>query len=188
MIQTKIADTSYSIRSSWNDITFLGYCDIIMCHEEPIMNRLSVYTGIELDVLNKLTYSGIKQLMDYVEFMDSPDDVMGFAYAYESDINIGHEWYGKLENSKQSIAKSKIPLLGAVEVIKQYTDVDISNLPITKTIGQAVFFLTALLNSWKGSNDLPNMRQTVTNWKQVVSDLQCLAHGERQPLMPVEQT
>lgn len=188
MIKTIISKTEYPIPSSWNDVTFLKYCDVVMAHELPFMNRLSVYTGIDLEVLNKLTFGGLQHLIETTAFMDSPDDIMAFAEGYESSINIGHETYGKMEASKQAIQKAKIPLLGAVETVKQYTKEDISELPITKTIGQAVFFLKRLESLWRNSADSTITNPTPMNWKQVQKNLQLLAVGVRPPLTPAGQT
>lgn len=188
MIKTTISSIPHEIPSSWNDVTFLKYCDVVMVHDQPFMNRLSVYTGIEVDVLNKLTFPGLQQLIETTAFMDNPDDVMAFAEGYESEINIGHETYGKMETSKQAIQQAKIPLLGAVTMIKEYTGQDISNLPITKTIGQAVFFLTRLESLWRSSLDLMTTNQTPMKWKQVSESLQSLVALELRQPTPVRTT
>lgn len=189
MIDIKISETVYPVPTSWNDVTFLKYCDIVKCHEEHFIKRLSVYSGIEIETLNKLTYQGILELAAAVQFMDTPDDIDGFAIGYESELNIGHESYEKLEASKQAIQKNPdLPLKAAIEVIKFYTEEDISNKPITQAIGQAVFFLMQLENSWTNSKGLMNTNPTPMNWRQVLRNLQLLAVGGQPCPTPVEQT
>lgn len=156
MIKTTISKTEYNLPSSWNDVTFLKYCDVVMAQGEPFMNRLSVYAGIESDILNKLTFNGIAEIANIVSFMDSPDDVNSFQYLYDGAIQVGHETYGKMIISQQAIKKAKTPLFGAVVMVKQYTGEDISHEPITKCIGKALYFfkeVNTFLEGYKELND-----------------------------------
>lgn len=185
MIEIKLNGKPKELRSNWNDVTYDGYCAIVVCQGEPFTKRLSVYSGIDETILNKLTMKSVNAIAEIVEFMDSPDDVHAFALPYESEIDIGTETYGKLEASKTALRGKKHPLEGSAEMIKIYTDEDINDKPITQVIGKVSFFLLALEYSWSNSSGLLNMNPPMKNWKQVLKNLAHLAAGE-QPLLTRE--
>lgn len=181
MIEIKLNNTPYQLPASWNDVTYAKYCDIVTAQTESLSKRLSVYTGIDEATINQMKLKSLNMLADITEFLDSPDDVHDFAMPFESEINIAHESYGKLEQAKQAIQNKPHPIIGAAEVIKIYTGEDINEQPITKAISQVAFFLLSLQRSWKNTSDSETTNQPTMNLKQVLTGLASLAASEQQP-------
>jgi hypothetical protein len=188
MITIKLSGTPYELHSNWNDITYDKYCSIVSCEKEHWVKRLSVYTGIDDAMLNKLNLKSLVYITEIVSFMDSPEDVYAFAQPYESEINIGHESYGKLEEAKQAIKNQLHPIMGAAQVVKIYTAEEINQKSITEVMGCVAFFLTALESSWKNTSDLATMNPPQKSMKQVLTGLTHLVVSEQQQPLREETT
>jgi len=149
MTEVKINEVAYAVPTSWNDVTFKEYCDVIRAKGKPLSERLSCYSGIPIEIVDKLNLTQLNYLLGCLEFMDSPDTLDAFVMAYESKIEIGEEMYWRVENAKQVIQKVDVPMLAGAEVVKIFTadedgngGEDISNEPVTKVIGRVAFFLS----------------------------------------------
>lgn len=147
MIDLKLNDKHLQIPSSWNDVTYPHYCKIITAKGKAWNERLSVYTGIELETINSLTLASISAIANVVSFMDMPETVSEFSPEYKSDLKISSETYGKLGAARTAIKNASHPILAAADIIKTYTGEGISDQPITKVMGQITFFLSKLESS-----------------------------------------
>ena len=159
MIETKIGETTYNLRTSWNDVTLEGYCAIVKLKDKPFIERMATYTGIELDKLNSMKVEQFFLLMDLVAFMDEPDLVMAFAVGYESDMSIGEQPYWKVEKCKQLLKDNPNPVTVGAEIVELYTGdkdgeggIKLGDKPVTEAIGQVAFFLNCWETSLIGSN------------------------------------
>jgi len=159
MTEVKINEVAYPVPTSWNDVTFAKYCDVIQSKGKPLSERLSCYSGIPIEIVNKFTLSQNRCVSDFVEFMDFPDLIDAFAMAYESKLVIGDEMYWRVENAKQVIQKATLPICAGAEVVKIFTaDEDgnggeeIGGEPVTKVIGRVAFFLSSCQSFGTGSN------------------------------------
>lgn len=178
MIEVKVCDKIYNIRSSWMDVTYKQYCEILLAQDLSWSKRLHIYTGIEEKILARMKLNGLTYLLDAVSFMDDPDTVNEFAFPYESDLKIGHETYGKLEQAKQALTNAAHPMLAAGEVVNIYTGEDIAEKKVTDVMGCIAFFLSALESSWTNTSGLLNTKPPLKKWRQALSDLKHLAHGQ----------
>ena len=152
MVTITINETPYSIRSNWNEVIFAAYCDMVKAKGSPISKRLSLYTGIEQDVIDTMRFEQLLLLSDIVAFMDDTDTVSAFAVSYESEMVISNESYFKIERAKQLLKGIDKPITVAAEIVKLYTEKDISELPVTEAIGIASFFLSNCQTSLTDSN------------------------------------
>jgi len=153
MVITKINGVEYEIPSSWNDITHKKYCEILSFKEEDFIAKMALFTSVPKEILNKMKLDQFFALMDIVMFLDDLESVVAFGYGYTSDVKISDEPYWKIEKCKQ-LLKSETPFTVSAEIVNLYTsDKDgnggevIDELPITKTIGKAAFFLTSCQSS-----------------------------------------
>jgi len=158
MIEVNINETPYSIRTNWNEITYSGYCDLVKATEKTFAERLSIYTCIPIEDVNRMKLKQFALLSEVVEFMDDFESVNAFAVGYESDVKISEQPYWKIEKAKQLLKDVKQPILVACEIVKLYTSdkdgeggTDISDMPITEAIGMASFFLPNCQSSLSGS-------------------------------------
>ena len=146
MIQIKINEIEYNLRSNWNEVTFNEYVEIVKVQGKTLIERLSVYTGITKEILDKFTLSQINTISPLVEFMDNPDLVMAFSDTYTSGLSVGEQPYWKVEKAKQ-LLNTEVPMSVAAEIVELYTGNDdgenglkISDKPVTSVIGIAAFF------------------------------------------------
>ena len=151
MIEIKILETGYNVRTSWNEVTLKDYCEIVKAQSKEWVERLSVYSGIPVDILHKVKLKQLQILLDLVEFMDEPDIVQAFGVGYESEIKIGEQPYWKIEKCKQLLKDNPFPITVGAEIVELYTgDADgnggekISDKPVTEVIGMCVYFLSEI--------------------------------------------
>jgi hypothetical protein len=68
MIKAKINKKEYSIKTEWNDLSFGEWHDIIKAKDD--IERVSLLTGIESDVIMRLDETSQKQLSFCLEFLN----------------------------------------------------------------------------------------------------------------------
>lgn len=148
MIEIKINEQTYQIRTNWNEVTFDQYCEIVKAKNIAFADRVSVYTGIPLDIVNQMSLMQLTAVADLVSFMESFDTVDAFALTYESDLTVSEQPYWKIEKVKQLLKGATNPILIGAEVVDIYTSdaegnggVKINDKPVTEVIGMCAFFL-----------------------------------------------
>lgn len=159
MIEIILEDKVKQIRTSWNDVTYSGYVEMLKNLDKSWMKRLSIYTGIGEDVLNKMTINQICLFIETVGFMESLETVDAFTIGYESDVQVSEMEYWKLEKAKQLLKESNGYIVGA-EIVDLYTSdkdgnggTNINDMPVTQAIGIVAFFLHNYQSSLIGSKD-----------------------------------
>lgn len=147
MVEIKILETDYKVRTSWNEVTLSAYCEIVKAKDLHWVERLSIYTGIPAEIIHKVKLKQLQILLDLVEFMDEPDVVQAFAVGYESEIKIGEQPYWKIEKCKQLLKDNPSPITVGAQIVELYTgDIDgnggqkISDKPVTEVIGMCAFY------------------------------------------------
>lgn len=148
MIETKINSIPYDIRTNWNEVTFDQYCEIVKAKNISFADRVSVYSGIPLDIVNQMSLNQMEDVMNFVSFMESFDTVDAFALAYESELTVSEQPYWKIEKVKQLLKGTTNPILIGAEVVDIYTSdadgnggIKINDKPVTEVIGMCAFFL-----------------------------------------------
>lgn len=154
MIHVKLNDKQYSFPTSWKDITFQRYVQLVCCEEKLVWKRAAFMLGIDESLFNDMDVSQLIQLLSIIEFMDDTDFVYGIATPYVNEsFNIGHDTYGKLEQAKQALSKAgKHPIKAGAEIVNIYTGEDINAMPVIEVIAKCAFFLTALESSLSVTN------------------------------------
>lgn len=159
MIELKINEGSYTICTSWNEVTMKHYCDIVTAQEKPFAERIAAYSLIPIDIINQMKIAQLHVLSELVEFMEGFDSVNAFSIGYESEITIGEQPYWKVEKCKQLLKDNPYPITVAAEIVALYTGdkdgengIQISDKPVTEVIGMCAFFLQHCQNSLRNIN------------------------------------
>lgn len=146
MLKFKLSNQTYSVPISWSEVK---YIDFARSRDKNLSERFSIYTGIPQEQIDKLDLKNFKQIIDIVSFMDEMPDVF---VPVDVEINVGDEHYIKMEQSRKALETADNQWIAAIEIVKSYTDKDISEMPIPESLGYAVFFLNRLTPSLQSTN------------------------------------
>ena len=156
MIELKINGEIHSIPSNWKDISWAKYCDIVQAVEKPLIERVAVYTGLDIELLQRFTLSTFLNVCDMVAFCDDYTLVDSLAKPYQGELNVGAETYEKLENCKMAASKAANPITAGAKIIKEYTGEDINDRCVLDVYAQVMFFFAQInkfLDKYKRLND-----------------------------------
>lgn len=158
MLKFKLSNQTYSVPISWVEV---NYIDFARSRDKSLSERLSIYTGIPQETIDKLDLKNFKQIIDIVSFMDEMPDVF---VPVDLDINVGDEHYIKMEQSRKALETAESQWIAAIEIVKLYTTIeadkdgkgrqgiDISQMSVPDSLGYAVFFLNKLTPSLQSTN------------------------------------
>lgn len=139
-----------NVPSTWHDVTFDTYVQLINFDNGTIEKRISILLGWdEQDVLS-LPIKDMIDLIPAISFTFDVDELKKYTTPPDEYKNwyIGHQAWSKLEQCKQILTKldGKDIMNAGVDVVKIYTDKDISKMPVTEALPMASFFLTSCIN------------------------------------------
>lgn len=148
MIELTINNKPFQIKTNWNEVTFDQYLEIVKAKNISFADRISVYSGIPLDLVNQMKLSQMDEVCDFVSFMENFETIDAFAMAYESGLTVSEQPYWKIEKVKQLLKGNTNPILIGAEVVDIYTSdadgnggIKINDKPVTEVIGMCAFFL-----------------------------------------------
>ena len=139
----KIGESSYSFKISFAEYTWGEFVPILKARSLPLIERLSVYTNIPVDVLNSLTIAYLSSLMEAVKFNEDDDLLVLLCDEYKSGQQIHFHSYGRYEQVRQ-IVKGKEVLDVLHEVVNVYNGMSIEDMPLIKVFSIAMFYLSSL--------------------------------------------
>ncbi len=150
MITIKINEKDYPIRTSWNDVTYGFYAELKnpYAKEIKLLQKIALFTGIEIEVIATFTLEQLDMIINLVEFMEQ--DIITYT-PLEITTDIKKETWFKYEKAKQIFAKVENPYLAIAEVVKEYLNLDILDKPVTEVYAYADFFFH---NSMLFRNDM----------------------------------
>lgn len=138
----KINGTDYSFKTSFYELTFGEYLPMLLAADKPAIERLSIYTGIPVELLAQLQLQYLAHLMEVVSFTENTDVLNALAEPYQG-IYVGLETYGKMETVKRRL-KNKSLLEAVPEIVKVYTERDITNEPLREVWHLALFYVNSV--------------------------------------------
>ena len=138
----KINGTDYAFKTSFYELTFAEYLPMLLAAEKPAMERLSIYTGIAVDLLSQLQLQYLAYLTDATAFAENTDILNALAQPYDGTY-VGLETFGKMETAKRRL-KDKTILEAIPEIVKVYTGRDISNEPLCDVWHLAMFYVNSV--------------------------------------------
>lgn len=143
MTPIKIGGESYSIPTSWNDITYLKFCEIITFEQKEDNHILSIISGIPFTTIKNIDSESLILLENLLNFTKDLDTLNEFSFV-TIDVVVGKQSWEKLEMAKQAIAKKVNYMASAGDIIKIYCGRLIYDEPITKVWGDVQYILKEL--------------------------------------------
>lgn len=144
MIEIKINDNPYSIKTEWSEFSFMEYVSIMGATGKPLTEKISSLSGLPIATVGQLNLEQLSFVCDAISFMEQPDNALIFAEAYTDELNIGRRTYKELEQALIFLRKVDNPLTAMDKVVKIYYDEDISEQPVLKVLGKCSFILNLI--------------------------------------------
>lgn len=152
MITITIAGKPYEIKTAFNELDIFEYLEYYEAFNKPVIERVSLYTGIPVDELNKLTVESFVNVAEMVQFIEDTDLLNALAEPFEGK-DIGLESYGKVEKTKAIIANGLIKSLP--QVVEHYQG-EKCPIPLLFAWHKCQFYLksiSAFFDRFKEMND-----------------------------------
>lgn len=111
MIHFKLNGKKLSVPSVWDDVNFNNYCEILKTPRE-LTALISMFTGIDCEILNKATIIGLDEVVQALSFLKKPPEVPGYVskcgkydipVTKDGKFNIQFESLAQFEDMKQVI-------------------------------------------------------------------------------------
>lgn len=108
MITIKLNDKPISIPTSWPEVTFSQWLQIIKM-EEGIFNILAIFTGIPAELLAKMTIIGADKIVSALSFTSRKPEMPGYVDSvgpyklptnHDGKFNIQYESLGQFEDAR----------------------------------------------------------------------------------------
>ena len=139
----RIDDNSYTFKASFAEYTWSEFVPILKARSLPVIERLSVYTNIPIDVLNSLTVAYLSSLIEAVKFNEDDDLLLLLCDEYKTGQQIHFHSYGRYEQVRQ-IVKGKEVIEVLHEVVNVYNGMQIQDMPLIKVFSIGMFYLSSL--------------------------------------------
>jgi len=144
MIELKINDKPYSIKTEWSEFSFKEYAALFKIADKPLVEKISLYSGLPIAIVNQLSLEQLSFVCEAISFIEQPENALIFAEAYSDELNIGKRTYKELEQSLIFIRNIGSPLAAIDKVVNVYYGEDISEQPLLKVLGKGEFILNLI--------------------------------------------
>jgi hypothetical protein len=154
MVKIKI-DKTYSIPSSWHDITCGKFREWLMLDttgddEDVFFRKLSFATGISIETLEQCDFEAVTKLKQITSFLYQPEllDAFNFYDKQYDSLDVGTMPAKVILKVQGALGKVKGQdgvtafLCAGNEIVEAYTGKDITGEPITAWYGIMGFFLS----------------------------------------------
>jgi hypothetical protein len=149
-----------NVATCWGDATYSQFCELLRrdsegTFDQRLMVRMCVFTGLEPETIRGCSAQTVNLLSNAVAFSFDYKELEECNEAPEeyATFDPGSEEWGKLELAKQAMQAMQNEnelFCAGHEVVKIYTDVDITSMPITEVYGMVNFFIA---KSFFSAND-----------------------------------
>lgn len=170
MITIKIDGKSYEVVTTWVEMKYSHYCRVVNVSEESVMNKLSIFTGIEENILSKCSLAQICYLCELVSFMDDYENALLFVKSYEDDLSIAKKTYGQIEQAK-TVLQYKKPLLALGDLVELYYCEKMIDAHIVDSMGRGLALVAKIDNFMKSYPELYEYEPTNEEIEAGVEDL-----------------
>lgn len=144
MIELKINDKPYSIKTEWSEFSFKEYAALFKVADKPLVEKISLYSGLPVAIVSQLSLEQLSFVCEAISFIEQPENALIFAEAYADDLNIGKRTYKELEQSLIFIRNIGSPLAAIDKVVNVYYGEDISDQPLLKVLGKGQHVLNLI--------------------------------------------
>lgn len=172
MITVTIAGKPYEIKTAFNELDIFEYLEYYEAFNKPVVDRVSLYTGIAVDELNKLTVDSFGNIAGIVQFIEDTELLNALAEPFSSK-DIGLESYGKVEKTKAIIANGLIKSLP--QVVEHYTG-EPCPVPLLFAWHKCQFYLKSISAFFERFKEMNNFEYTDDEIEAGVEGLSALKH------------
>lgn len=144
MIELKINDKPYSIKTEWSEFSFKEYAALFKIADKPLVEKISLYSGLPVAIVSQLSLEQLSFVCEAISFIEQPENALIFAEAYSDELNIGKRTYKELEQSLIFIRNIGSPLAAIDKVVNVYYGEDISDQPLLKVLGKGQHVLNLI--------------------------------------------
>lgn len=156
MIEITVNGEKKMLPSSWRDITWAKYCEVLSAMKLPVHERMAVYTGLPVETLTALTVRAFAALCEAVDFMENHGILPELATPFSSDLNIGADTYGKIEACRQKATNDISPMLAGALICDKYLGEEIKDANVLDVYNKVHVFIEKMntfLEKYKRMND-----------------------------------
>jgi hypothetical protein len=140
-MRVTINGTTYEFKTDFTEFSYSEFIPIATALDKPVLERLSIYTGVSVEILQTLsvgTFGALCEVLKPIEDMEMLNALSGV----RSGKMVALESYGDMERAKRAMKKPVYEAL--IEVVKIYEDKDISGMELTEGWGLAMYYLDSL--------------------------------------------
>ena len=171
MIELKINDKPYSIKTEWSEFSFKEYAALFKIADKPLVEKISLYSGLPVAIVSQLSLDQLSFVCEAISFIEQPENALIFAEAYSDELNIGKRTYKELEQSLIFIRNIGSPLAAIDKVASVYYGEDISEQPLLKVLGKGQHVLNLISKFMLEFKRLNEYEPTIEELEAGVEDL-----------------
>ena len=171
MIELKINDKPYSIKTEWSEFSFKEYAALFKIADKPLVEKISLYSGLPVAIVSQLSLEQLSFVCEAISFIEQPENALIFAEAYSDELNIGKRTYKELEQSLIFIRNIGSPLAAIDKVVSVYYGEDISEHPLLKVLGKGQHVLNLISKFMLEFKRLNEYEPTIEELEAGVEDL-----------------
>ena len=171
MIELKINDKPYSIKTEWSEFSFKEYAALFKIADKPLVEKISLYSGLPVAIVSQLSLEQLSFVCEAISFIEQPENALIFAEAYSDELNIGKRTYKELEQSLIFIRNIGSPLAAIDKVVSVYYGEDISEQPLLKVLGKGQHVLNLISKFMLEFKRLNEYEPTIDELEAGVEDL-----------------
>ena len=144
MIELKINEKPYSIKTEWSEFSLKEYAALFKVADKPLVEKISLYSGLPVAIVSQLSLEQLSFVLESISFIEQPENALIFAEAYSDELNIGKRTYKELEQSLIFIRNIGSPLAAIDKVVSVYYGEDISEQSLLKVLGKGQHVLNLI--------------------------------------------
>lgn len=137
-----INEIEYSFADSFSELTIDKYVEFISLVNTPPMERLSKYTGIPIEVINRMQLIQVAMLSDALSFIEQENLLNAVAEPYTGP-SVNSCSYRKLIKVKPLLRDSTIIQQG-IKIAEIYTGEKLTGTPLLESWGKVSFYMQSL--------------------------------------------
>lgn len=132
----------YSYKTNFAEFTLEEYVNIIQHATKDNIEKISIYTGIPVEKLNKIQLENLGQIIETVRSLENSELLAILCDKYEGK-NIGVDTYGKFEKAKQLMKGSNL-FVAIPAIVELYTGELVKDKPLLETWNICLHYINSI--------------------------------------------
>jgi len=170
----KINGVDYTFKTSFAELTVNEYLEFSKHSLLPVIERVSKFTGIPLEILNGISLDNFTNIAQSVSYIEQTEILNALAESFEGK-DVGLESFDKIEKAKGLIRKSNLTD-AIIEVAELYTGEEISGGELLKHWYKCNYYITSLQGFFKRFESLSLHEYTDEELEAGVEELERFKH------------